>query len=248
MEINGKMLADFKTPERIPEDSLFPGSESGKGSTDFIFSVTSSKSRRSCLSEKRYNSSNPKPFTQTDPVLDENDIKSSKLLTFEPGHARKISHTRQRSIGDIDELSKLQLKKEASTRNTSKVMSICTEDSRSPSHLRNISDADSVVYISPEENKCSLDIKPPPFMFGKENRREELRGSMNIMGNTPCTAYCRYCKVDVHTTVELYNAGVSGGVLKFFSSVFTCCSGPLWLNNLKVHKCPQCSLVLAKCR
>ena len=242
------MLSDFKTPERIPEDSFFPGSDTGKSSTDCIFSITSGKSRRCCLSERRYTSNNPKVFDQVESILDEADLKSSKLLTYEPNHARRISHTRQRSIGDIDELSKLQFKKEASTRNTSKVLSIYTEESRSPSHLRNVSDADSVVYVSPEENKCSLDIRPPPFAFGKENRREEMRASVIMMGNAPCTMFCRYCKVDVHTSVELYNAGISGGVLKIFASIFTCCNGPLWLNNLRVHKCPRCSLVLAKCR
>ena len=242
------MLSDFNTPERLPEDSFFPESDTGKGSTDYIFSITSNKSRRSCLSERRYNSNTPKPFDQIEPVLDDADLKSSKLLKFEPAHARKISHTRQRSIGDIEQLSKLQLKKEVSTRNTSKALSIFTEESRSPSHLRNVSDADSVIYVSPEENKCSLDIRPPPFGFGKENRKEEGRGSVAMMGSTPCTMYCRYCKSDVHTSVELYNAGISGGVLKIFSSIFTCCTGPMWINNLRVHKCPRCSLVLGKCR
>jgi LITAF-like zinc ribbon domain len=242
------MISDFKTPERVVQMSVIPNTDLNKNPTNCIFS-SSSKSRRSCLSEKRYNLNNLNPLDQIDQILEEAeiDIKSSKLLKFDSKHTRKISHTRQRSIGDIEDLSKLNFKKETSTRNTSKAISICTEDSRSPSHLRNVSDADSVVYILPEEGKHSFDVKLP-FMIGKENTYEPVKGSVVLLGSTPCAAYCRYCKSDVHTKVELYNAGISSGILKLFSSIFTCCNGPLWLSKLRVHKCPNCSLILAKCR
>jgi LITAF-like zinc ribbon domain. len=178
-------------------------------------------------------------------IIDESDLKSSKFLKFESTQPKKICHTRQRSIGDIDELSKFQ-KKEGSTRHTSKVISICTDEDRSPSHLRRISDADSVIYYTPEDGKCSLDIKPP-FRFGKENNGSG-RNSLMVLENMPLTVYCRYCKHDVHSKVEAYNAGIPQGFLSVFSSIFTCCNGPLWFNKMKVHKCPRCSLVLGKCR
>lgn len=245
------MIAEFKTPEKPYQNSQDEEMSTVKRNAELIFSNSASKSRRSWLSERRYTSHEPNIFDTIIPIPEdqESEIKSRHLLTYEPHHSRKISHTRQKSIGDIDEIPKLLLRKEASTRNTSKAISMCTEDSRSPCHIKNASDADSVIYVAPEEvKKESIDMKIKLSQMAKENTCESVRSSLAMLENTPSSVFCRFCKVDVHTTIEFYNTRVPGGFLRMFSSIFTCCNGPLWLNNYKVHKCPRCSLVLAKCR
>lgn len=235
------MLADFKTPEKPFQDSLDYSSSTVKRAANQIFS-NSTRSQRGCRSERRYASQNPNPLDQIAPYTEdlEPEIKSNKLLTFDPHHTRKVSHTRQKSIGDYEDVSKLTLRKEASTRNTSKV-SMYTEDSRSPCFVNNASDTESVIHVVGEKKKSQ-------FMQGKENVRESVGKSLQVLDSSPCCIYCRFCKLDVHSSIEYYNTRMSGGFLRVFSSIFTCCSGPLWLSNMKVHKCPNCSLVLAKCR
>lgn len=235
------MLADFKTPEKPFQESLDNSSSTVKRTANQIFS-NSTRSQRGCRSERRYSSQNAKHHDQIAPYAEDLDLepKSNKLLTFDPGHIRKVSHTRQKTIGECEELSKLTFRKEASTRNTSKV-SMYTEDSRSPCCLNNASDTESVIHVVGDKRK--LETKQ-----GKENVRESVGKSLQVLDSSPCSIYCRFCKVDVHSSIEYYNTRMSGGLLKVFSSIFTCCSGPLWLSNMKVHKCPKCSLVLAKCR
>lgn len=245
------MIADFKTPEKAFQDPQEDTLSTVKRDVGLIFSSSTTKSRRSCLSERRYSSQKPSKFDTIDIIPEDQDseIKSSKLLTYEPKHMRKISHIRQKSITYAEEMPELDIPKEPSTRNTSKVLSVFIEDSRCPSHLRNASDADSVVYVVPEDGKKgSIDMKMGLSESGKENTCDSVRSSLVVLENSPCSVYCRYCKIDVHTTIEFYNTRVPGRFLRMFSSIFTCCSGPLWLNNYKVHKCPRCSLVLAKCR
>jgi hypothetical protein len=232
------MLSDFRTPEKLfPENE--DSSSTVKRATNSIFSNSTSR-RRSCRSERRYTSQNTKVFDQVVPYIEDLDLenKSNKFLNFEAGHARKPSHSRQKSINDCQEISKLTLKKEASTRNTSKV-SMYTEDSRSPCCALNPGESQSIIQ-GDEKNLHG---------FGnKENVRTSVGKSLQVIGNSPCAVYCRFCKVDVHSSVEYYNTRMSGGILKMFSSLFTCCNGPLWLCSMRVHKCPNCSLVLAKCR
>ncbi|OMJ96259.1 hypothetical protein SteCoe_231 [Stentor coeruleus] len=245
------MIADFKTPEKSFQSHQDNIPSTIKRDVGLIFSNSTTKSRRSCLSERRYSSQKPNKFDTIDIIPEDQDseIKSSKLLTYEPKHIKKISHTRQKSITFTDEILELDIPKEPSTRNTSKVLSVFIEDSRCPSHLHNVSDADSVVYVAPEDGeKDSIDMKMGLSESGKENTCDSVRSSLIVLENSPCSVYCRYCKIDVHTAIEFYNTRVPGKFLKMFSSIFTCCSGPLWLNNYKVHKCPHCSLVLAKCR
>ncbi|OMJ82794.1 hypothetical protein SteCoe_16389 [Stentor coeruleus] len=245
------MIPDFKTPEKEPQDPQNDTLSTVKRDNGLIFSNSTTKFRRSCLSERRYSSQKPNKFDTIDIISEDQDseIKSSKLLTYEPKHIKKISHIRQKSITYTEEMLVLDIPKEPSTRNTSKVLSVFTENSRCPSHLRNASDADSVVYVAAEDlKKGSIDMKIGLSESGKENTCDSVRSSLIVLENSPCSVYCRYCKTDVHTAIEFYNTRVPGRFLRIFSSIFTCCSGPLWLNNYKVHKCPHCSLVLAKCR
>ena len=233
------MLSNFKTPEKN-----FPDHDESlstvKHASNTIFSNSAHRSR-SCRSEGRYTSHNPKVFDQVIPYIEDLEVegKSSKFLTFEPNHKRKVSHTRQKSITDCHDMSNLTLKKEVSTRNTSKV-SMYTEDSRSQYGVQNASESESIIQIS--------SLKQVNPKGNKENVRTSVGKSLQALGNTPCAIYCRYCKIDVHSNIEYYNTRISGGILKMFSSIFTCCNGPLWLSNMTVHKCPNCSLVLAKCR
>jgi hypothetical protein len=97
-------------------------------------------------------------------------------------------------------------------------------------HSRNISDADSVIHKTEESVK---------------KLHTSLRGSLPILESTPCTAFCPYCKIQVHTSIELYSQSFSKKVISLFASILSCCEAP-WLSNMKVHKCPHCSLVLGR--
>lgn len=233
------MLSDFRTPEKLFQDHD-QSSSTVKRDGNSIFSNSASRSK-SCRSERRYTSSNQKVFDQVIPYIEESELegKSNKFLTYEPNHMRKISHSRQKSINDCHDMSKLTSKKELSTRNTSKV-SMYTEDSRSPIGGHNASESESIIQILPDRQVSPIE--------NKENVRTSVGKSLQVLDNTPCAVYCRYCKIDVHSNIEYYNTRMSGGILKMFSSIFTCCNGPLWLSSMRVHKCPNCSLVLAKCR
>ena len=233
------MLSNFKTPEKDFQDHD-EGLSTVKHASNLIFSNSAHRSR-SCRSERRYTSHNPKVFDQVIPYIEDSEVecKSSKFLTYQPNHMHKVSHIRQKSINDCHNMSNLTSKKEVSTRNTSKV-SMYTEDSRSQYGVQNASESESVIQTP--------SLKQVNQIENKENVRISVGKSLQALGNTPCAIYCRYCKMDIHSNIEYYNTRVSGGILKMFSSIFTCCNGPLWLSSMSVHKCPNCSLVLAKCR
>ncbi|CAG9314746.1 unnamed protein product [Blepharisma stoltei] len=65
-------------------------------------------------------------------------------------------------------------------------------------------------------------------------------------GLMPCTAYCKNCFKDIHTEISFTGSRIEIFFLKITSNVFACCEGPMWLNQKKVHICPQCHQVLAK--
>ena len=98
-------------------------------------------------------------------------------------------------------------------------------------HSRNISDADSVIHKTEESVK-----KLSP----------SVRGSLPILESTPCTLFCPCCKVQVHSQLDIYSQSVSKKLLSIFASIFSCCESPVWLNSMRVHKCPYCSLVLGR--
>lgn len=98
-------------------------------------------------------------------------------------------------------------------------------------HSRNISDADSVIHRTEESVK---------------KLRRSNRGSLPVLESTPCTLYCSYCSKQVHSQVEIYTHSVSRKLINIFASILSCCEAPVWLSSLKVHKCPDCGLVLGR--
>ncbi|OMJ87181.1 hypothetical protein SteCoe_11103 [Stentor coeruleus] len=86
--------------------------------------------------------------------------------------------------------------------------------------------------LSPQETITSLDLSA---------------SNLPVFGTNPCTAYCFYCDKIVHTQVEFSNkTNMASGLLKFVSSIFSCCGEPSWLLKLQVHKCRKCRKILAK--
>ncbi|OMJ88658.1 hypothetical protein SteCoe_9356 [Stentor coeruleus] len=145
-------------------------------------------------------------------------------------------------------------------------MLIGLKDNESPVHTRNPSDADSVVYLGPGD--CSS--LNSTFRKESSEKRHEFQlsivetasgsllstekpsissciRSIPKLGDNETTSYCRFCKKDVHTVVEI-NSCYSNKLLQAFSKFFTCCSYPSWMADYFVHKCPHCSLVLGKSR
>ena len=260
------MTTDYKTPEKNLDDLYTLNSDTVKQLRNQIFSNTAPKSARSCLSEQRYTLCNRNLYDTIAPLPEdpEPEIKPSKLLTYEYSYQKKIFNNRKLSIEETEENIKPILKSNnLLTRDTSKTVSICTEEEenhKSSYHGKNISDADSVIYIGIDEKRISQDTidsqvdkksKRSSCENAKKSKRnscENVKKSIIVLESTPCSVYCKFCKIDVHTSIELYHTRVPGGILRAFSSIFACCREPLWINNFKVHKCPRCSLVLAKCR
>ena len=151
-----------------------------------------------------------------------------------PSHFRsKSTHQRKQSIfvagcTTTEQLIQ-QLQHQTGSRNSS-----YSEDTRDPTdtprHLKKVSDLDAVICMETEEDEA-----------------ESVRASLPIYGSLPCTARCPTCRCDVHTVVSL-SSGMPSPVLQLLSSVFACCQGPAWFNELKVHRCPVCSTVLGKGR
>ena len=69
--------------------------------------------------------------------------------------------------------------------------------------------------------------------------------ALPIFGLTPCSAYCSRCRTDVHTDVEFAEEGSWSRSVLNFLGLLDCCRAPAWLNQLRVHKCPHCSTILA---
>ena len=181
-----------------------------------IFSGSTQKSHRNRHAEKRYSKEN-QVFDKIEIIEVNEDIKLGKLLTYnEPSHLRTKSKHRRKS--SIDENFQLYEK-------TNKFY---------VKHSRNISDTDSVIYKQTEE-----DLK-------KHSNYLPVRGSLPILESTPCTVYCKFCEKQVHSVIDFYNSRIPQKVLNLFSSIVTCCQGSVWLNDMKVHRCPFCKLVLGK--
>lgn len=131
----------------------------------------------------------------------------------------------------------------------------------SPVHTHNLSDADSVVYLDPGDNmslnttlrqkytdhKHEFQLSMVETASGSILSTEKPKKDLECFGNNATTAYCRYCKVDVHTIVD-FNSSYNSKFLKAISSVVACCNYPNWFAAYRVHKCPVCSLVLGKSR
>lgn len=173
----------------------------------------------------------------------------SQMPPKKPMHRRAGSHHRQQSIYFPPE-SPLE----------TIIQSLKPPDI--PSHNRNLSDTDSVVYLGPGDKDVSKCENVPKKVELRLSVVETATGSLlstekpivspkkkmlPTLGNNETTSYCRYCKKDVHTRVE-FNSCYSNRILKAVSSIIGCCSYPSWMASYIVHKCPTCSLVLGKSR
>ncbi|CAG9321905.1 unnamed protein product [Blepharisma stoltei] len=87
-----------------------------------------------------------------------------------------------------------------------------------------------------------------PVSLMKKSRQSYERNPLPVLGNTPSSVYCTFCKTYVHTKIDFLSGKVPGPLLRMVSSVFACCQIPSWLNTMRVHRCPNCTLVLAKSR
>lgn len=186
----------------------------------YIFGGSSQKSSKTRYAEKRY-SKPTQAFDKIDLCENPEEPKTGKLLTFNEA-ANLSSKTKHRRKSSIDEISSIQEKKVGPYKALIK-------------HSRNVSDADSVIYKQTEE-----DIK----RYSKVTA--SLKNSLPTLEGTPCTIYCRYCQRQVHSQVDIYSSSVSKKLLNVFSTIISCCQVPTWLNDMKVHRCPNCSLVLAR--
>lgn len=180
------------------------------------------------------------------PELSEGSPQELPAKTKKKVHRRTNSHHRQHSIYFPPD-SNLE----------SMLFHLKTHENLS--HTRNLSDADSVVYLGPgdysnlnteiqensdKKNEFQLSIIETAAGSILSTEKPSI---LPILGEIGISTYCRYCKCDVHTTVD-FNQCYTSKILKAVSSVITCCSYPDWLAAYRVHKCPDCSLVLGKSR
>ncbi|CAG9324428.1 unnamed protein product [Blepharisma stoltei] len=94
-----------------------------------------------------------------------------------------------------------------------------------------------------DTDKCeSIELEVGKFQY-----ETSVRGSLPVFGNMPCTAYCHFCKEVVHTSLD-FSAKIPRPFIKVFSTIASCCRAPEWISKLRIHRCPKCSLVLAKSR
>ena len=177
------------------------------------------------------------------------NINPVEIPPTKPTHRRLGSHHRQQSIYFPAEFP-LETVIES------------LKPPENPSHNRNLSDADSVVYLGPGDKDA---VKPVNVIKKTEFRLsvvETATGSLlstekppvspkkkflPCLGEVETTSFCRFCKKDVHTKVQI-NSCYSSKILTAFSSIFGCCNYPDWMASYIVHKCPTCSLVLGKSR
>lgn len=201
------MLKKHLTPDREADENTSP--DQTLPLTALIFSGSTRKNHRTRCAEQRY-SKTSQAFEKIE-ISDYNDeLKSSKLLTYDES-VKPVKHRRKSSIENYEK-------------------PILTKK-----HLRNISDADSVIYRQTEDE------------IGRQcGKSFSLRGSLPILEGTPCTIYCKYCETQVHSSVDYYNSSIPRKLLNVFSSLAACCQISSWLNDMRVHRCPHCSLVLGK--
>ena len=139
------------------------------------------------------------------------------------------SHHRQRSIyfpqGSAIETTLESLKNEENS-----------------SHIYNLSDADSVVYLGPDDcsslnntyreetDKNDFQISIVETAVGSILSIEKPSSSMQSkripsLGETATACYCRFCKRDVHTVID-FNSCYNSKLLKVISSFISCCNYP----------------------
>ena len=235
------MSSEFTTPNKLESISPAPTPDTVKHiKVPSIFSASSLKGQASPLSENRYKSPEPNLIDKT--VERDSDYESEARKSI------KIhSYTQESRLPLADPKSICILTKENR-------WSEARENAKAINHLRNASDADSVVYIGSDDRQL-YEINSNYLGIGEIKQRqsiipEEISGgeSLAVLENAPCMAYCKYCKIDVHTEVEFYTTKISKGLMKAFSSIFSCCSMNGWVDGYRVHKCPNCLLIIAKCR
>ncbi|OMJ69174.1 hypothetical protein SteCoe_33173 [Stentor coeruleus] len=208
-----------------------------------LFQNTSTKSA-SPISEKRYNEESS-IFKKSDEASEDSDEEyepCKKDLCYNTEKVFEKNRDLVKPIEKTDEIFEFIEKKDESDRKSMKKQMVF--EVRQQSHRKNISDSDSVIYMGSEEEKYFRDsrLQPPIYVSDIKNR-----DSMPFLENSPCMAYCKHCRKDVHTSLEIQSPHFSTGILQIFTSLFSCCSLPTWLGNLRVHKCPVCSSVIGKC-
>ena len=210
--------------------------------TSVIF--TDKRTRTTSISSNRYSCKSDS--TDASPLILPPKGKDS-------AHRRTGSHQRQRSIYYPPDT------------NLETILNVL-KNNESPAHVRNLSDADSVVYLGPgdcnslnntyrqenTEKKLELQLSMIETASGSlvSTEKPPMSPAFKIipqLGNNETTSFCRFCKKDVHTRVE-FNSCYGGNILNAFSKLFTCCNYPSWMSGYIVHKCPECSLVLGKSR
>ncbi|CAG9330419.1 unnamed protein product [Blepharisma stoltei] len=101
--------------------------------------------------------------------------------------------------------------------------------------------------------KADLALKAPiKDVSAKKYRKlhtekENSNHSLPALGNNPCTVYCEFCKMDVHSVVIIRNdSRFVTSFMDFFQNIFGCCSSLVWLNNMRYHRCSNCGTILGR--
>lgn len=209
-----------------------------------LFQNTSTKSA-SPISEKRYNDESS-IFEKSDEANEDSDEECQpckKVMYYNTGKVFEKDNTKLTPEEKAHEVLQFIEKKEKNQRKSIKNQMVF--ELKQQSHRKNISDADSVIYMGSEEEKYFRDSRLQPPMCVSDIKNRE---SLPYLDNSPCMAYCKNCKKDIHTTLEIQSSHISTGILQIFTTLFSCCSLPTWLGSSRLHKCPICSLVIAKCK
>ena len=206
-----------------------------------IFSSSSQQRQKSKRSEKRYAQSPPIAMDRM-PVENKENIPVVEVAA--PPRRRKSSHFRKPSVYiPTNQRAEDVISQVASL--TTRKSSISTETG----HNRRVSDADSVMLGQDESfvtgnQRFSADSLDKSLTESKES----VRASIPVLGVTPRTCYCRFCKTEVCTEMGYNSLAVPTGIVGAIASLFNCWKGPRWLCDMRVHQCPHCKLVLGKSR
>lgn len=245
-------LASYVTPEKEENAPLTDSQITIRPATDSVFSSNSSQIQKSKLTELRYfKSPESECFSTMEP-----SNSQGKLLTYPPlpvtHKRRKSAHHRKPSIFVPDHVT------------GEGVIASIVDQTKSPSvacavHKHTVSDADSVVLGNYEMSIDSLDsLTNNTVIENKENdslegtvrqlnRESSMKESYPVLGVTPTMAYCKFCRESVHTEVTVSSVKFPMPFLRVVQRIMDCCNNS-WFSDMKVHRCPQCTLVLAKSR
>lgn len=120
---------------------------------------------------------------------------------------------------------------------------------------KKLSDADSVLLGAEESSivskklvDMSVDSLDSQNATKPKSSRNSVRESLPVLGNTSEGVFCKFCEVEVSTQVVLNTVALPSGLMKVLSSLANCCRGPAWIQNMQVHQCPNCKLVLGRGR